>query len=117
MPAVIDKQTRPEDRFIAAFNHSVSLNGADAGLQRLRKEAIERFAALGFPARKAEAWKYTNIGKILKRPYALPLGLADADVARGDVEPFLIPDLDAHVAVLVDQMSDLRPVQDFVDGR
>ncbi len=101
MPAVIDKQTRPEDRFIAAFNHRVSLNGADAGLQRLRKEAIECFAALGFPARKAEAWKYTNIGKILKRPYALPLGPADADVARGDVEPFLIADLDAHLAVLV----------------
>ena len=118
MPAVINKQTRLEDRFIAAFNHSVSLNGADAGLQRLRKEAIECFAALGFPARKAEAWKYTNIGKILKRPYALPLGPADADVARGDVEPFLIADLDAHLAVLVNGRfsAALSSLKDLPEG-
>ena len=103
MPAVLDKETRPEDRFVAAFNRTegLSLNGSSAGLQAVRKEAIERFAALGFPARKAEAWKYTNIGKILRRNYAVQTGPTSADVARSDVEPFLIPGLDAHVAVLV----------------
>ena len=56
---------------------------------------------MGFPARKTEAWKYTNIGKILKRPYALPLGPSEVPVSPGDVEALLIPDLDAHVAVFV----------------
>ncbi|MCH8960368.1 MAG: hypothetical protein IH820_03375 [Bacteroidetes bacterium] len=50
MPAVINKQTRLEDRFIAAFNHSVSLNGADAGLQRLRpKFEVERLRGVTLP--------------------------------------------------------------------
>jgi Fe-S cluster assembly protein SufD len=104
MPAAtLDKETRLEDRFVAAFERSdgVSFNGTNAGLRRLRQDAIGHFAALGFPARKAEAWKYTNIGKILKRPYALPLGSPEAAVSPSDVAPLLIPGLDAHVAVFV----------------
>ena len=83
MPAIVDKGTTPEDRFVAAFNKTerLSLNGSGDGLQALRKEAIERFAALGFPARKAEAWKYTNIGKILKRPYAPAFGPSDTSAS------------------------------------
>ena len=103
MPAIVDKGTTPEDRFVAAFNKTegLSLNGSGDGLQALRKEAIERFAALGFPARKAEAWKYTNIGKLLRREYAVQTDPAAAGAAEHDVEPFLIPDLDTYVAVLV----------------
>lgn len=104
MPAaLIDKETRLEDRFVSAFEHheGLSLNGSHAGLKRLRKEAIGHFATLGFPARKAEAWKYTNIGKILKRPYALPFGPSDGSVSQDDIEPLLIDGLDAHVAVFV----------------
>ena len=104
MPAaLIDKETRLEDRFIAAFeqHEGLSLNGSHAGLRRLRKEALGHFATLGFPARKAEAWKYTNIGKILKRPYTLPFGPSEAPVSRSDVAPLLIDGLDAHVAVFV----------------
>ena len=73
MPAaIIDIDSSLEDRFVSAFemHEGLSLNGSNDGLRRLRKEAIGHFARLGFPARKAEAWKYTNIGKILKRPYA-----------------------------------------------
>ncbi len=104
MPAaLIDKDTRLEDRFVSAFEmqEGLSLNGSNDGLRRLRKEAIGHFATLGFPARKTEAWKYTNIGKLLKRPYALTFGPSDDSVSASDVEALLIPDLEAHVAVFV----------------
>lgn len=103
MPAIATTETRPEDRFVSAFemHEGVSLNGTNDGLRSLRKAAIEHFAALGIPARKAEAWKYTNIGKLLKRAYALPPSPSDAEVDASAVAPLLIPGLDAHVVVLV----------------
>ncbi len=38
-------------------------------LQTLRSAAIERFAALGFPATGNEAWRYTNLAPFLRTPY------------------------------------------------
>ncbi len=103
MPTLIDQEMRLEDRFVAAFERHAgqSLNGANARLHGVRQAAIERFAALGFPARKAEAWKYTPIGKILERGYRLHLGPDATRLTRSDVAPHRIPGLDAHVAVLV----------------
>ncbi len=38
-------------------------------LIRLRREAFERFTALGFPTTKNEEWKYTSVGPIAKIPF------------------------------------------------
>ncbi len=38
-------------------------------LARIRREAFARFSALGIPAAKNEAWKYTNIARIAKTPF------------------------------------------------
>ncbi len=120
MPAIADKEMRLEDRFVKAFAHrdGVTLNGSNATLLRLRKEAIGHFEALGVPARKAEAWKYTNIGKILKRPYALGPQPSGASVLASDIEPVLIPDLDTHQAVFVDGHFDpaLSSLGDLPEG-
>jgi Fe-S cluster assembly protein SufD len=40
--------------------------GAPAWLVTLRRNAFERFAALGFPTTHDEDWKYTNVGAIAK---------------------------------------------------
>ncbi len=59
----------------AAQAHFVSRFGdcesrlADAGpewLAPIRRAAIERFAELGFPTRRNEAWKYTSVAEIAK---------------------------------------------------
>ena len=42
-------------------------------LSRLREGGIERFAALGFPSRKVEAWKYTNLGPVRQTRFASAL--------------------------------------------
>jgi Fe-S cluster assembly protein SufD len=41
----------------------------DAWLRKVRKDAIGRFAALGFPTTKLEEWKYTNVAAIARIPF------------------------------------------------
>lgn len=48
-------------------------------LERLRAEAIERFAATGFPTARTEAWKYTNLQRLARTTARLaPAGRVDA---------------------------------------
>ncbi|HET6567134.1 MAG TPA: Fe-S cluster assembly protein SufD [Rhodothermales bacterium] len=114
-PAAIEQPTRPEDRFVAAFEmqDGHTLNGSNANVQGLRREAIQAFAELGIPTRKAEAWKYTNIEKVLRHDYKLSPAGAPAKVLRQEVERRRIPGLEAHVVVLVNgrfdpDLSDVR---------
>jgi Fe-S cluster assembly protein SufD len=50
-------------------------------LARLREAGLDRFAALGFPTRKVEEWKYTDLAALRKVPFAP----APRPVARMDV--------------------------------
>src|SRR5215213_9165057 len=40
-------------------------------LQRLRKSAIARFEATGFPTVAEEEWRFTNVAAIAKTPFRL----------------------------------------------
>jgi Fe-S cluster assembly protein SufD len=108
MTTALDTDVQPEDRFISAFkvNHGQTLNGTNASIAQQREDAIERFAELGVPTNDLEAWKYTNIAKIIDRPYTLPLGETDASVDKSDIAPFLHDDIDAHRVVLVNGRVD-----------
>jgi Fe-S cluster assembly protein SufD len=120
MPIVLDQSVRPEDRFISAFevNKGKTLNGKNASIASHRQEAIERFEALGIPTNKLEAWKYTNIAKVLDRPYMLQLAPEQPTVVAADIEPFLIDGLDAHQLVFVNGRLDdtLSNVGDLPSG-
>ncbi|HVI44151.1 MAG TPA: Fe-S cluster assembly protein SufD [Chitinophaga sp.] len=80
---------------------SVQANGAvKDGLQDIRRQALERFTALGLPTLKTEAWRYTNIQRYLKEfPYEL-LTTA-APVAAAIVDRTAIPELDSYRIVMV----------------
>ncbi len=103
MPIVLDQSVQPEDRFISAFevNKGETLNGQNAIIARQRQDAIDRFAELGIPTNDLEAWKYTNIAKVLDRPYALQLAPERPPVVADDIEPFFVDGLDAHQLVFV----------------
>jgi Fe-S cluster assembly protein SufD len=45
--------------------------GGPAWLGRLRRGAFERFAALGFPTAKVEAWRYTSVRPIVEKAWTL----------------------------------------------
>ena len=52
---------------LAAFEEKRA--GEPEWLARLRREAFERFAALGFPTTRNEEWKYTSVAPIAKVPF------------------------------------------------
>ncbi|PSQ84854.1 MAG: Fe-S cluster assembly protein SufD [Bacteroidetes bacterium QS_3_64_15] len=108
MTTALDTDVHPEDRFISAFkvNHGQALNGTNASIAQQREDAIERFAQLGIPTNDLEAWKYTNVSKIIDRPYTLPLSPEAPSVDERDIAPFMIDDMDAHRVVLVNGRVD-----------
>jgi len=51
-----------------------NLNGESGQpIHKLRSEAIERFAEMGFSTRTDEEWRFTNVAEIAKRHFQLPV--------------------------------------------
>ncbi len=94
----------------AAQAHFVSRFGdceaqlAGAGpewLAPIRRAAIERFAQLGFPTRRNEAWKYTSVSEIAKASLD-PEPPARDGISRDDVRALLGGDRSEGVFVFED---------------
>jgi Fe-S cluster assembly protein SufD len=92
-----------ENRFRDLFNANIgkALNGHQEAIRHLRQEALDRFVTLGFPQRKAERWKYTNLTQALSHVYGVRLENDPGGATRADVDAVGIPGLDAFRAVLV----------------
>jgi Fe-S cluster assembly protein SufD len=69
MTGVMEKQ----NSYLADFERfEQKLGGAaESRIHRVRKDAIHRFADLGFPTTRLEEWKYTNVAPIAKTPFQL----------------------------------------------
>jgi Fe-S cluster assembly protein SufD len=75
-----------------------------AAVQALRRQGIERFAALGFPTPQQEAWRLTNVATIAHGRF---VRLEDGPASSGEVDPEeILPHTFAAAAQLV-----------FIDGR
>ena len=67
------------DTITATNSYLRDFTGTDAGsdapgpawLRALRSSAAERFAAVGFPTRRNEEWRFTNVSPIVETPFAL----------------------------------------------
>jgi Fe-S cluster assembly protein SufD len=103
MATLTATSTRPEARFLHAFElqADTALNGSNAHLTTLRRKAIARFEALGFPGRKAEAWKYTPITRTLQHTYTIQPVPPLPKLSQADLAQAAIPELDAYWVVLV----------------
>ena len=77
------------------------LNGSNnLGVVSMRKAALDRFEAQGFPTTKDEEWKYTNLKPVLKQDYKILLK-AEAAVTFPQIKPFLLSDLDTYKLVFI----------------
>jgi Fe-S cluster assembly protein SufD len=94
MSAVPDEQLA---QYRAAFE---ALGAADRAGAAERRAAFERFAALGFPPERDEAWKYTSLRRLASRRFTPPAD--DAPV------PSLDEPLAPHRIVVVDGRLDPR---------
>lgn len=95
LPAVVDATASP---WLSRY-HGLRgrLPGAGLGwLARLREEAAGAFAASGFPTRRQEAWRYTDLRTLAATSWAEPLAALDRE------PPTVIPALGPTRAVMVD---------------
>jgi Fe-S cluster assembly protein SufD len=76
MSAVVDFPVKPEARpYLDAFRRSL---GEPEWLLAERERGLARFAELGFPSRRGEAWRYLDLGALAERPI-LPAAACRAD--------------------------------------
>ncbi len=67
------------DTITATNSYLRDFTGTDLGseapgpdwLRGLRRAAAERFAEIGFPTRRDEEWRFTNVSPIAETPFAL----------------------------------------------
>jgi len=97
--------TRGKDTYLAAFERlSGEAGGAGGWLAPIRRSAIERFAASGFPTTRDEAWRYTSVTPIAKTPFRAAPRPDDGSLPRGsmrDVETLTFGGLGPRRIVLV----------------
>ena len=77
-----------------------------AELVARRREAFDRFAALGFPTAKDEEWRFTPLGPISGTAWALGGPAARAEVRADDLAPFRFDQPDWTTLVFVDGRFD-----------
>lgn len=78
------------------------LNGeAKSNFNRIRLDAISVFEELGFPVKKLEEWKYTNINPILKHDFQTATIEKTDQLSYDDIKKFLIDDENANLLVFV----------------
>jgi Fe-S cluster assembly protein SufD len=77
------------DRYVAEFERfrRELPAGEPAVLQALRREAIERFAKMGFPTLRQEEWRLTNVAPIVQGTFHRPAGDPDA-LSPGRLTPY-----------------------------
>jgi Fe-S cluster assembly protein SufD len=105
--------------YVAEFASAEGERQGPAWLRDLRRSAIARFEALGFPTQKHEDWKYTNLGPLVRVPFK-PAILARPDgVLAEKLEPFTFGVLKTTQLVFVNgryapRLSYLRPLPEGV---
>ena len=91
-----------KEHYLAAFARfeKTPAAGRDAGLRRLRQEALGRFEALGFPTSREEEWRWTNVAPIAKARFQ-PADGARNGLAAAKLQPFLLNGVEAARLVFV----------------
>ena len=90
-------------------------------LLSLRRDAVQQFSHLGFPTRKEEAWRFTNLGPVTKVPFLGSVG-ERAEVTRDQLDSIPFCDLGGPRVVFVDgffvpELSDLGEMPEGVTVR
>ena len=83
---MVTELAKQKNSYLDAFTALQADNAGPSWLQRLRENAMERFAELGFPSVKNEEWKYTNVAAIAKTDFKANNPAATAGVGFDKTE-------------------------------
>lgn len=96
MEALKDKL---ESSFLVFENE---LNGqAEGEIHSRRREAFDRFVKMGFPTKRDEEWKYTNLKPILKHDFRVFVN-DENTVDFSSIKKFFLNDVDTYKLVFID---------------
>lgn len=98
-----------------AFNTLAQQREEPEIVSRARQRAMDQFAAHGFPTRKHEEWKYTNIAKYLKEGFAARTSPATEDLTIADLDWAAIPAMDVNRLVFVNGC--FHPEESFIKDK
>src|SRR5215207_2876757 len=88
------------EEIISDFEEVSAATRQSEAVQRVRQKGFENFKKLGFPTRRNEEWKYTNITPYLQEKYLVDA--INTSAAQNElVSKALIPHLDCYKLVLV----------------
>src|SRR5215213_3674461 len=87
------------DELITSFNE-VTASAKSETVQKARERGLQSFKQQGFPTRRNEEWKYTNITPYLQEKYIFE-GFAAAAQQDKLISKAQIPHLDAYQLVLI----------------
>jgi Fe-S cluster assembly protein SufD len=90
-------------QLLADFKHfEDKMNGeANSPIHKIRQDAISVFDKLGFPIKKMEEWKYTNLNSVTKNEYRQILIPHSNKLTEEDIKNLNIPEIDGSTLVLV----------------
>ena len=88
--------TEHTGRYVAAFKswQPSARKNDPSWLSELRQAGIANFSSIGFPTTKDEAWKYTNVGPVVARPFDLANGELRS-IGVGELLPSALVEADA----------------------
>ena len=100
-----------QDTLRPAFDR-LQRDGSDAnGLGTLRARGFARFSEVGFPTTRLESWRFTNVGPVTQRRFAVP---APAEPEPSAIRPFELNGVEGPQVVCVD--GRYSPQLSSVDG-
>lgn len=67
----------------------------------VREQAIETFDKVGFPKRKDEEWRFTNLAPLLKLDYKLFPEPSEAQVGAKELEKYFVNNIDSYNIVFI----------------
>ncbi|MES1944386.1 FeS assembly protein SufD [Salinisphaera sp. PC39] len=104
------------DYYLAEFARVERDLAGGRALETLRNDSLKAFSRAGFPHKKVEDWKYTDVGEIESTRFEA--AESAADVTAAELAPYLPEGLDAHRLVVVDGhvVAGLSDLADLPDG-
>jgi len=87
--------TDRKDWYISGFaDFEKSLNGeSSTPVHQIRKEAIDRFGALGLPTTRDEEWRYTSVAPLARVDFVPVIDPDFSRVSAADLAPFAFAEL------------------------
>ena len=93
-----------KENLVSRHHAFLEANQTNSTVDGLRKEAIEIFNNEGFPKRKDEEWKYTNVAPLVKVDYTL--NAEEATVDAETINGLFVNNLDSNKVVFVNGKFD-----------